>query len=163
MSELTTTPWQGDWLLRLESSIKSNGFKDVKGYLDANPGVSYQALAQALGDANIAAMQLYGEHMRRADAAGELRKVSIDCLSRFLAHHVKRGWGRGRHFKFRMASAFGDWKTVVRQFSSFGDTLDESLDAVTEFLKLSDLPEGWVPESADDPFLQAAFQKGWPE
>lgn len=162
MSETTTTPWQGDWQQRLRSSLESSGHASLESYLDAHPGLSYLAIADAFSDANVAAMQLYGEHIRRADSDGKLRDAAIDCLSRFLVQHVKRGWRRGRHFELRMASAFGDWKTVIRQFSSSGESLNEYLDRVTESLKSSDAPEGWIPESSADPFLQAAFNEGWP-
>jgi hypothetical protein len=162
MSEQVTTPWQGDWQLRLRSKLESLGYAGLEEYLQAHPGIGYLKVAESLGDANVAAMQLYGEHIRIAAGEGRLRQAAVDSLSRFLAEHVKRGWGRGRHFPLRVASAFGDWKTVVRQFADTDEMLHQRLDAVTEAIKASNPPEGWVPQGGDDQILQDAFDKGWP-
>lgn len=163
MNEQVTTPWEGDWQLRLKSKLDSLGYASLEEYLLANPGIGYVKLAESLADANVAAMQLYGEHVRTATGEGRLRGAAADCLSRFLVQHVKRGWGCGRHFPLRVASAFGDWKTVVRQFSESDHLLDQRLDAVTEAIKASNPPKGWIPASGNDPILQEAFEVGWPE
>src|SRR4051812_11992887 len=114
MSGNVTTPWQGDWQLRLQRKLKSLGYDALDEYLSANPGVSFVRLAESLGDANIAAMQIYGLQLRLAVARGELRAAAKDCLVRFLNKYVKRGWGVGRHFPHRVASAYAAWSTTIK-------------------------------------------------
>jgi hypothetical protein len=162
MSEQVTTPWQGDWQARLQAKLQSLGYASLEDYLSANPGVDYLKVAESLEQANVAAMQLYGEHIRIAAREGRLRHAAADCLSRFLAQHVKRGWGCGRHFPLRVASAFGDWKTLLRQFSESDDALDRRLDAVTEAIEASNPPKGWLPINWDDEIIREAFDVGWP-
>lgn len=161
MSERVITPWHGDWQLRLRSELDSLGFTSLEEYLHAHPGIGYLKIAESLSNANVAAMQLYGEHISTAVANGRLRQAAADSLSRFLAQHVKRGWGCGRHFPLRIASAFGDWKAVLRQFAS-GEIADVRLDAITEAIRASNPPKGWVPTSGDDEIIQNAFDEGWP-
>lgn len=161
MNDQAVTPWHGDFQVRLQSKLQSLGFADLETYLAANPGLGYITIAELLSDANVAAMQLYGEQLRRAAKQGNLREAAADCLSRFLTQHITRGWGNGRHFRLRLASAFGDWKTVVRQFSDSGSA-EAPLDAVTEAIKACKPPNGWIPKSGNDPILESAFGVGWP-
>ena len=161
MSNTLTTPWQGGWQLRLRSKLDELGFGTLEHFLAARPGTSYVKLAQEL-DANVAAMQIYGEQVRAAVYEERLRDAAMDSLGRFLKEHMKRGWGRGQHFAFRLASAFGDWKSVVIQFGSGDENLKAKLDAVTEALKANGPPEGWMPAKPNDEFILRAFEEGWP-
>jgi hypothetical protein len=161
MNDQLRTPWQGDWQLRLHAKLQSLGFTDLDAYLSANPGIGYVTLAESLGDADVAAMQLYGEQIRRAARQGCMRDAAADSLARFLAQHLRRGWGNGQHFWLRLASAFGDWKTVIRQFSEIEPAHDH-LDAVTEAIKAVNPPHGWIPRSGSDAILQSAFAAAWP-
>ncbi len=162
MSNEITTPWQGNWQERLNSKLQSLGHSSLREFFDSHPGVSYLVLAENLGDANIAAMQLYGEHLRQATEVNQLRAASIDCLCRLLVQHLKRGWGVGKHFPVRVASAFGDWKSIVSQFSNQSEADLSCLDAVTSALKGLNPPDGWVPVGPHDEFLTKAFDAGWP-
>ncbi len=163
MIDQISTPWQGDWQSRLQVKLESLGYSNLEEYLFANPGIGYLKIADELKDANVAAIQLYGEHIRNASREGRLRQAARDCLSRFLVEHLKRGWGCGRHFPFRVASAFGDWKSILQHFMESDEKLVGRLDAVTEAIKASNPHEGWIPKSSDDPILRNAFDTAWPE
>ena len=159
--DTSTNPWHGDWKERLTSYLDSQGFGDLESFLNANPGVGYVKLAKQLGDVNVAAMQLYGEHIRFANAKGRLRSVAMDCLVRFINEYVRRGWGVGRHFTHRSASAFATWATAISahcQDSSMKDRLKQVYDE----LERLPIPLGWLPSSANDPFIISAFERGWP-
>ena len=157
------TPWDGDWQMRLRSRLDALGFGTLGAFLHAKPGVSYVTLAKELGDTNVAAMQLYGEHIRMAKKEDLLRAAAADCLVRFLVEHVKRGWGRGRYFTLNLASALGDWRSVMNQFGGNDDFLNERLDRVAEALKRLHPPDGWIPSGPGDQMISRAFQQGWPE
>lgn len=160
-ADKSTNPWHGDWKERLAIYLESQGFDDLDSFLDENPGVGYVTLAKQLGDANVAAMQLYGEHIRCADAKDRLRVAAMDCLVRFINEYVRRGWNEGRHFAHRSASAFAAWSTAITthcQDSSVSDRLPRVYDE----LERLPIPSGWLPSSPNDPFIVSAFEKGWP-
>ncbi len=156
------SPWHGNWQDRLQASLKGLGFRSLEEFLAANPGVSYVDLQQSLGSANIAAMQLYGEQIRNAAFERRLREAAMDSLVRFFREHVKRGWGQGRHFAFRLASALGDWKSVISQFAEGDRALNEQLDGVIKAINSSNPQLGWSPADKDDVIIQKAFRIGWP-
>lgn len=162
MEEKVSTPWDGNWQLRLQRKLDSLGFADLDEYLEAHPGIGYLDIAKSLGDANIAAMQIYGLQIRTAAETGRLRAAAADSLSRFLVQHVKRGWGRGYHFAGNVAAAFGDWKVVLGRYSGTGRAFKERLDAITKTVRASNPPEGWIPSGRDDEILRRAFDECWP-
>jgi hypothetical protein len=87
--------------------------------------------------------------------------VAMDCLVRFINEYVRRGWGVGRHFTHRSASAFATWATAISahcQDSSMKDRLKQVYDE----LERLPIPLGWLPSSANDPFIISAFERGWP-
>ena len=161
MSDEITTPWQGDWQLRLKTKLASLGFDELEKFLEANPGTGYVKLAENLKDANVAAMQIYGLQVRKAVETGSLRETAIDCLVRFINEHVKRGWGNGRHFEKRAASAYAAWSTTISSNANDGE-VQEKLKCVFDELEALQPKSGWLPSSSDDPIIVAAFVKGWP-
>src|SRR5687767_9582388 len=124
-------PWEGDWKLRLSERLKRIGFTTLEEFLDAHPGVDYVKLARKFGERDIAALQIYGEHIRHASIADCLRDAAKDSFVRFLSEHLKHGWGRGRHFDFRWASAIAAWKSCLIQFGTKPANFAVQLDAVT--------------------------------
>lgn len=161
MKEHAMTPWQGDWQARLQSGIERLGFARIEDFLMAYPADTYYDLVKLL-DSNVAPMQLYAQQLRNAQANQRLREASADCLARFLAYYGKRGWGNGRHFLSRSASAYAAWKTSIIQCTQGNDELSYKLDAVWKELEKKQPPNGWIPQGASDSFIQAAFASGWP-
>jgi hypothetical protein len=160
--EPAPNPWRGDWKSRLNTTLNSMGFKCLEQFLDANPGSDYIRLAKLLREADVAALQLYGEHIQNAAARDRLREASRDSLVRFLVEHLKYGWEQGRHFDFRWASAVAAWKSCIVQFGSKDRHVYDNLDAVISALKESAPPAGWIPKSPSDVYIEAAFERGWP-
>lgn len=156
------TPWQGDWRQRLRSKLNSLEFDSLECFLIANPGVGYVKLAESLGDADIAAMQLYGEQIRRGHERSSLRNVAIDCLVRFLNEYVRRGWKVGRHFPHRSASAFAAWSTALATHAGSSPSIENTTKRVFELLNELQIPEGWLPKDNSDRFILEAFDRGWP-
>src|SRR5262249_6983113 len=117
------TPWQGDWKARLQEKLSLLGYGNLEEFLDANPGSGYVSLAKLLGDANVAAMQLCGEQIRRGFETNNIRFVAADCLVRFLNEYVPRGWKNGRHFQHRSASAFASWSTSIAAITSSDNSI----------------------------------------
>lgn len=162
MNEQVTTPWQGDWQLRLRSKLESLGFTGLEQFLAHNPGVGYVKLAESLGDANVAAMQIYGEQIRSAAARADLRSAAKDCLVRFINEYVKRGWGIGRHFPHRLGSAYAAWSTTIKAHAPTDDQMELRLKTVFDQLEAAKPPQGWLPNDSNDPFIENAFAEAWP-
>ena len=158
-----STSWQGDWQGRLQTELHCLGFSSLKDFFAAYPGLNYFKLVELIPDASIAPMQLYGEQLRDARLNNRLRETAADCLVRFLAYHIKRGWGQGRHFPFRLASAFADWKTSIKQYADPDETESQRLDMVEELLKANPPPIGWIPSGVSDSLIEKVFSIGWPE
>lgn len=163
MNESLATPWQGDWQQRLRAKLESLGFGDLEGFLSANPGIGYVQLAASLGDANVAAMQLYGQQIRTAIECGRLRDAAKDCLARFINEHCKRGWGNGRHFERRLASVYGAWTTAIATNSSSSEELREKMRMVFDELEKLAPESGWLPVGGNDELIERAFQISWPD
>jgi hypothetical protein len=160
-ADTSKNPWQGDWKERLSIYLESHNFGDLEAFLDANPGVGYVTLAKQLGDANVAPMQLYGEHIQRAKLNDRLRNAAMDCLVRFINEYVRRGWDEGRHFAHRSASAFAAWSTAITTHSQDA-SVNDTLKRVYDELERLPIHSGWLPSSANDRFIISAFEKGWP-
>jgi len=162
MTEQQRTPWQGDWRIRLQSKLEELGYNALEDFLTSNPGVGYVQLAAKLRDANIAAMQIYGEQIRLAASTGNLRAAAMDCLVRFLNEYVKRGWQNGRHFPHRLASAYAAWFSAINANCEDDRQMEMRLNAVFEELKRSQPVEGWIPRDSDDAIIRSCFAEAWP-
>lgn len=165
MNQEITTVWHDDWQNRLSEFLAETGYQNLEEFLDANPAVPYIKLATMAKSAHLAAMQIYGLHLRQAAAEGNLRNAARDAFARFIAEHVKRGWKVGIHFSRCRAGAFADWITTVRHNSEGLDEaeLEAKCDRVCKELERLDPPAGWRPTGRDDEFLVSAFDAGWPE
>ncbi|GIW81980.1 MAG: hypothetical protein KatS3mg105_3787 [Gemmatales bacterium] len=162
MNEQLTTPWDGDWQERLRSKLESLGFRGLDDFLANNPGKGYVELAKSLGDANVAASQIYGEQIRSAAARGDLRSAAKDCLVRFINEYVKRGWGVGRYFLDRSASAYAAWATTIKGNVPNDEQIERRLKTVFDRLEAASPPNGWLPKDPNDPLIERAFAEGWP-
>ncbi len=161
MTELTN-PWHGDWKIRLQQKLTLLGFSDLEDFLLAHPGLGYVSLAKILGDANVAAMQLYGEQIRQGLQTGKLRDVAVDCLVRFLNEYIYRGWKNGRHFQHRSASACASWSTLIAAIATSETGIEQRLTSVFDTLVAMPIPAGWLPKDSNDAFVVEAFEKAWP-
>jgi len=162
IANLSTTPWIGDWKVRLQEKLSFLGFSNLEDFLHANQGLGYVSLAKMLGDANLAAMQLYSEQIRRGCQTGNERFVAMDCLVRFLSEYIPRGWKKGQHFEHRSASAFASWSTSITAIANSDTNIELKLKLVFAQLDAMPIPVGWLPKDNSDNFITEAFDKGWP-
>ena len=157
-----SNPWQGDSNARLQQKLSLLGFRNLEEFLDGNPGEGYVRLAKLLDDANVAAMQIYNEQIRRGNQTNNIRFVAMDCLVRFLNEYLPRGWKNGRHSQHRTASAFASWFTAISAIAGSGSKIELKLKNVFDALEAMPLPLGWLPKNKDDVFVVEAFETGWP-
>jgi len=156
------TPWHGDWRQRLALKLPQLGYSDLDAFLGDNPAVGYVTLAAMCGDASIAAMQIVGEQIRLAVEHGAVRAAARDSLIRFINEYVPRGWGMGKHFAHRSASAFAAWKTTLQAHMPENPSVDAMAKRLLDELESQSIPLGWLPRGPSDPFITAAFDSAWP-
>lgn len=151
--------WSGDWRSRVKDRVRQKGFESVVDFVSAHPRVSFFHLAKILGE-DIAECQLREVYFSKVCELGCVRYASMDALVRELRSELKTGWGRGENSEFHAASAFASWESMCGCHDIAG------IDAIKQrvWFKIKDLkpPEGWLPESKDDPLIKAAFDEAWP-
>ena len=173
--------WQGDWRSRISGCLQERGYDGLLGFLKSNPGTSYVSLAEEVGSGAFG-MQLVATAFCEARSKGEFRWAAMDCLVREIRDVFQFGWGRvyipphpaslakelekevaeqgaDRMVRLQGAEAFGGWASSVKQVPGRVDSL---LAAVWDGLLALVPPVGWLPEGPDDPFIVAAFDRGWP-
>ena len=155
-------PWQGDWRSRLDSKLASLGYRDVQGFLDERQGIGYVEIAKSLGDARIAATQINGEQLRSALQSNSLRDAAKDSLMRFIVEYVPQGWRTGKHFPHRSAAAFAAWATSIDAIVGEGSDIPPKTVRVCDVLAALPIPDGWLPRTSHDDYLEEAFAIGWP-
>ena len=150
------------WEHRLRCKLDSLRYALLEDFLAHHSGVGYVKLAEMLGDANVAAMQIYGKQIQSAILNDQLREAAKDCLVRFLNEYVVRGWGVGRHFHHRLASACAAWSTTIKAHASNGGQIERYLKAVIDRLEAATPPKGWRPMGVNDAIVGKIFEDAWP-
>jgi|SRR5579884_1630600 len=157
--------WEGNWRGRLLSRLSSLGFHSVHAFLQAFPRETYVQLAGRVGD-DIAPIQVECVQFDEAALAGSIRQAARDSLTRDLLYQLKRGWEGGVKGNFATSAAYVDWlgrlegssrnQQPNRDFRRKGEIVWAALEQLQP-------PLGWLPIGIDDPYIAAAFAKGWPE
>lgn len=165
-----TTAWTGDWRKRVLERVREMGYQSVSDYLKARPGVPYLDLAEELSRplaggeyGDVAAVQIEELQYLEAESEGKLREAAMDSLVRILRDRLGQGgWNEGAGADFKRAWAYASWSGLVSRCGE--DRVAEAYaDKTWEALKELSPPRGWLPSSPEDPYVVAAFNKGWPE
>ncbi len=162
IERMPSSPWIGDWKVRFQEKLSLLGVKNLEEFLHANQGMGYVSLAKELGDATVAAMQLYSEQIRRGCQTSNIRFVAMDSLVRFLNEYIPRGWKNSLHFQHRIASALASWSTSITAIANLETGIERRLKLVFVTLESMPIPVGWLPKDNNDVFILHAFEKGWP-
>ena len=161
------TAWSGDWRSRLSERLRSSGFADLRDLLKKYPSDTYQQLARRIGTnpdtgvLDIAPIQI--QLVQFEDPAALLschRAFARDALVRFLRQHLPRGWNATKRADFQRAGAKVDWINLVSDAQKNAD-LRERAEEVWECLVGALPSDDWLPQSSDDPLIEAAFNRGW--
>ena len=153
--------WSPGFMARVQKALRGQGYEDVASFLEANPGRPYVELVQLLGP-TIAAKQLTMLHYRDALRRGALRAAAMDSVVRECQDQFIKGWGIDSDFV--IAGVPATWITSLKFETDEDGELYEQLGfRIWRKLEALDIPDGWIPESVDDPFLRAAFDEVWPE
>jgi hypothetical protein len=155
-----TTAWTGDWKARIADRLRDLGCAGMSQFIAMFPRESFYELSKRLGD-DVAPIQMEAFLAWEGHETGRDREIAMECLVRLMYEHNRRGWNKGRHASFRQSSVLSKWLSVSVLAENVNRFRVEK-EQVWKALKDSQPPEGWLPESAQDSFIQQAFTKGWP-
>ena len=149
--------------------IKNLGYETAFDYMQDHPKVSFKDLAISLAEAEDVSEYVFAlKHLYYQDAqkTNKLRFVNQDALVRYL-HEYRVNWKRKtKSIKNRIA-AFAKWSifVCVRLKNDLMDVKQEMIvKQIWDYLEEQVPPNyDWLPESADDPLIQEAFDKFWSE
>jgi len=129
-----------------------------------NPTASLEALADALGPDDVAAIQVGWLYLDEAKANGTMKHCARDLLVRELHARLPGGWNSRRgnvEVVLPRVHAISAWTASV---SSHLPEYDLLVGAIGDRIITEDpFPEGWLPTDVDDSTLVAFFDRNWIE
>src|SRR5262245_33219957 len=151
--------WSGNWRDKVKSRIHAAGCRTLIEFVAKFPAEPYLALAERLGD-DIEAFQIEWMHFDEGMRTIGIRSLAIDSLARDLQSHLPGGWRHGAKDDFDTSGAYADWVVRLEQYQP-----DAKPRAKAVWGALEELcpPVGWIPSGPDDPLIQHAFSREWPE
>lgn len=149
--------WKGDWHARIYSCVKRLGYNNVRDFVVSRPCKTWLELADELDRQAVAGIQVqrlvYEEALERNDILG----FAKDCIVRELWRRIPTGWSTGDEFLSKVSGAYAGWIT------SLEDSYQDHADRAWDWLKEQPIPEGWLPEGSNDPWIEAMFREtGFP-
>lgn len=145
--------WEGDWKARLREKVKETGYETLISFAERNPKATFFELAKMLGE-QVAPIQIQQLLSEAYYEQGQFARYIRSALAREIRHKMPEGWNTDESFDFKRASAFTDWEHGTP------DEYEDFTEKVWEVFKnSSDIPEGWLPNGADDPIISQAFEK----
>src|SRR5689334_14658097 len=110
-------PWEGNWRARLYERVRERGYDSLTAFANARPTASLVALAEELGEEDIAGVQVLSGLLAEAEQRKQVTRFVRDALVRELSECLPDGWPAvlDDANRFKVAKALGSW---------FADTLE---------------------------------------
>jgi hypothetical protein len=125
--------------------------RSAKAFLEAHPLVSYRSLRDLLGTRLVPIRLIEGLGLE-CQRDGHLEWFARDLFVREIRESAPAGWKRG---DFEMSVGLGAASAALRCVAR---SMDEHSDRAHNYLiGAIFIPDGWLPQTADDPFLVEAF------
>ncbi|MFP2908451.1 NUDIX hydrolase [Pyxidicoccus sp. 3LFB2] len=142
--------WQGNWKARLGERVRERGYDSLTAFAEARPTASLAALAEELGEDDIAGVQVFSGLVAEAERTHQLTRLVRSQFVRELWEFVPNGWPAVMDDEARMAvaMALGSW------FGFTPETHRERVDQVSDALLVNPPPPGWRPIGPDDELLR---------
>jgi hypothetical protein len=143
-------PWQGNWKVRLYERVRELGYDSLTAFADARPTSSLVALAEELGEDDVAGVQVLSGLLAEAEQRKQVTRFVRDVLIRMLSQSLPYGWPAvmDDENRFAIAKALGRW------FAYTPETHKSRADQVMAALRSTPPPPGWRPLSPDDELLR---------
>jgi hypothetical protein len=141
--------WQGNWKVRLHERIRELGYGSLTAFANARPAVPLLALADELGEDDVAGVQVLSELLAEAERSHQVPRLMRDVLVRELSECLPDGWPAALDdaSRFKVAMALGSWVAFAPE------THAQRADQVSDALLATPPPPGWRPRGPDDELL----------
>ena len=141
--------WQGNWRVRLYERVRERGYDSLTAFANARPTASLVALAEELGEDDVAGVQVLSGLLFEAKQRKQVTRFVRDVLVRELSDCLPDGWpavlddaSRGE-----VAMALGTWTAYTPE------THKERVRQARAALRATPPPPGWRPLGPDDELL----------
>ena len=84
--------WQGNCKARLYERVRARCFDSLTAFADARPAVPLYALADELGNDDVAAVQVLSGLLAEAEQRKQVTRIVRDVLVRLLSQNLPNGW-----------------------------------------------------------------------
>jgi hypothetical protein len=142
--------WRGNIKARLYERVRARGFDSITAFADARPAVPLYALADELGDDDVAAVQVLSGLLAEAEQGKRVTRFVRDVLVRLLSQSLPNGWPAvlDDANRFKVAKALGSW------FAYSPEGYKDRVDRAGDVLLANPPPAGWRPLGPDDELLR---------
>ena len=142
--------WEGHWRVRLYERVRDRGYDSLTAFADARPTASLVALAEELGDEDVAGVQVLSGLLAEAEQHKQVTRFVRDVLVRMLSESLPDGWPAvlDDTNRFKVAKAMGPWIAYTTE------THKERARQVRTALLATPPPPGWRPLGPDDELLR---------
>ena len=142
--------WQGNWMTRLYERVRERGFDSLTAFAEARPAVSLHALADELGEDDVAGVQVLRGLLTEAERRKQVTRFVRDVLVRLLSQHLPDGWPAvlDDSSRFTVAQVLAMWTSFTPE------THKERVRQARAALRASPPSPSWRPLGPDDEFLR---------
>jgi hypothetical protein len=142
--------WQGHWKVRLYERVRKCGFDSLTAFAEARPAIPLYALAEELGEDDIAGVQVLSGLLAEAEQRKQVTRFVRDVLVRLLSQSLPNGWPSvmDEEARFEVAKALGSWSAYIPE------SYQERADQVMAALRATPPQPGWRPLGPDDELLR---------
>ncbi len=141
--------WEGNWKARLYERVRERGYDSLTAFANARPTASLVALADELGEEDIAGVQVLSGLLAEAERCKKVTRFVRDVLVRMLSQSIPEGWPAVMDDanRFKVAKALGAWSAYTPE------THEERVGRARAVLRATPPPPGWRPLGPDDELL----------
>ncbi|HEX8434300.1 NUDIX hydrolase [Archangium sp.] len=142
--------WEGNWKVRLYERVRERGYDSLTAFAEARPTASLVALADELGEDDIAAVQVFSGLVAEAERSRQVTRLVRGQLVRELSQHLPSGWPAvlDDANRFDVAHALARWGTYTPE------THQKRVEQARAALRAAPPPPGWRPLGPDDELLR---------
>lgn len=142
--------WQGNWRVRLYARIRERGYDSLTAFAEARPTASLVALAEDLGEDDVAAVQVFSGLVAEAERRNQLSRLTRAQLVRELSEGIPNGWPASLDDanRFEVAKALSSWIAYTPE------PYQERARQIAAALLATPPPSGWRPLGPDDELLR---------
>ncbi len=142
--------WQGNWRARLYERVRERGYDSLTAFAEARPTASLMALAEELGQDDVAGAQVLSVLLAEAEQRKQVTRCVRDVLVRELSESLPNGWPAvlDDDARFEIAIALSSWT------ANAPEALEDRVRQAGDALLAHPPPTGWRPLGPDDELLR---------